>query len=130
MSILSKIIKKKERTPKKEMPGESFQAPAVMSRPHGLSEANTLILHKPWITEKTTDLSKTGKYAFIVDKRANKLEIKKAVEAVYNVNVTSVRIVNIHSRKRRLGRSTGKKSGFKKTIVTLRAGEAIDIMPH
>lgn len=133
MSILSKIIKKKEKTRKKEkIPSENRQTLVEPERPRPriLPRVNTLILHRPWITEKSTELSKAGKYIFIVDKKANKPEIKKAIEAVYNVNVVSMRIANIPPRQRRLGQTKGIKSGFKKAIATLKEGEAIDIMPH
>ena len=125
MSIFSK---KKEKT--REKTGKITAEIPKTSLRHIHSNVNTLILHKPWITEKTTDLGKIGKYVFVVDKRANKSEVKKAIEGVYKVGVVSVKIVNVHSRKRKLGRSIGKKSGFKKAVVTLRSGEAIDITPH
>lgn len=71
----------------------------------------------------------TPKYIFIVDDRANKQEIAWAVEKIYankNVKVTGVNIINIKPKKRRVRGHEGKKAGFKKAIVSLEAGDAID----
>lgn len=89
------------------------------------------ILLKPIITEKAEMLSeKRGQYSFVVDKKANKLEIRKAVEALYNVNVRAVNTLIVpgkaRSRSTRNGVQRGMKSSYKKAIVTLTAGEQID----
>jgi large subunit ribosomal protein L23 len=88
------------------------------------------ILKKPRITEKASALDGYGQYVFEVYSGANKSQIKKAVESFYNVNVEKVRIIVIPPRPRRLGRTIGTKSGFKKAVVTLRKGEKIELMPH
>ncbi len=89
------------------------------------------LIIKPVITEKMTQLGeKLQRYAFIVDKRANKLQIKKAVEELYEVNVDAVNTMNC--RGDRTGRWTkggyisGRKNMTKKAIVTLAQGETID----
>ena len=87
------------------------------------------LMRQPWITEKATDLSGARKYIFIVDKKANKSEVKKAVESIYNVKVEDVNIINIKGKAKRLGRSLGKTSSVKKAIATLRKGDKIDIIP-
>jgi large subunit ribosomal protein L23 len=89
------------------------------------------ILKKPVITEKMTQKSeKLGQYAFIVDKKANKIEIKQAVEKMYNVNVVSVNTVvnavKTKSRFTKTGIQEGKKGGQKKAYVTVAKGEIID----
>ena len=88
----------------------------------------TQILVKPLITEKTTFLRDEGnQVAFIVDKRANKIEIKKAVEKGFKVKVEKVRVVNKKpTLKKRFGRVVGKVSGYKKAYVKLAPGEKID----
>lgn len=91
---------------------------------------NFNIISKPWISEKATDLSKSGKYIFVVGPKATKAEVKKAVEAFYSVKVTGVNIVNTKPKQKRLGYKSGWKSGFKKAIVTLASGQTIDILPH
>ncbi|MCZ6519900.1 MAG: 50S ribosomal protein L23 [Bacteroidetes bacterium] len=88
------------------------------------------ILKKPLVTEKISALNESGKYGFIVDKEANKVQIKKEVERIYGVNVENVRtMVYSGKRKSRNTKSriiTGRTSSFKKAIVTLAEGEIID----
>ena len=89
------------------------------------------VLKRPIITEKMTALNKRGQYAFEVELKANKIEIGKAVEKMYSVTVESVRTLRSLGKKRSKsinGRVvTGKTSTTKKAIVTLAAGEIIDI---
>ena len=85
-------------------------------------------LKSPWITEKATNLTNQNKYIFKVDKKADKANIKRAVEKMYNVQVIGVNIINIHPKKRRLGRTVGLKSGFKKAIISLKEGDKIEII--
>ncbi len=89
------------------------------------------ILKKPIVTEKMTGLGeKLNRYGFIVDKRANKIEIKKAVEEMYDVRVDAVNTINYggkaKSRFTKTGIISGKSSSFKKAIVTLADGDNID----
>jgi large subunit ribosomal protein L23 len=89
------------------------------------------VLVKPLITEKMTDLSeKKGQYGFVVNRKANKLEVKKAVEDMYGVTVQSVNTMIIPGKKRSRNTKTkfiiGRTSAVKKAIVTLAEGESID----
>lgn len=84
------------------------------------------ILIRPLITERTTDLMAEGKYVFVVDKRANKIQIADAVREVFNVKVEKVNTVNVRAKTKRVGRSVGKTSSYKKAIVKLAAGETIE----
>lgn len=88
------------------------------------------ILKKPLVTEKVTVLNEKGTYGFVVDKKANKVQIKDVVEKTYGVNVESVRtmIVGGKSKSRYTANQiiTGKTSSYKKAIVTLAKGEIID----
>ncbi|MEI6062706.1 MAG: 50S ribosomal protein L23 [Bacteroidota bacterium] len=89
------------------------------------------IIIKPIITEKMTSLGeKLGSYGFVVDKRANKLQIKKAVKEMYGVEVDEVNTMNYAGkRKSRFTKSgvlSGKTNSFKKAIITLAKGESID----
>ena len=86
------------------------------------------LIKQPILTEKATNLTAGNTYTFLVEGGANKSEIAKAIAQIYKVKVDSVRIVNVKPKKRRLGRSTGVKPGFKKALVTLVAGEKIDIV--
>lgn len=84
------------------------------------------ILVRPLITEKTTMLMQEGKYAFVVAKTANKIEIAKAVETVFNVKVLAVNTVNVMGKTKRMGRHEGKRPEYKKAIVKLAPGERIE----
>ncbi|MBK6949482.1 MAG: 50S ribosomal protein L23 [Haliscomenobacter sp.] len=93
--------------------------------------AKKTILIKPLITEKSEKMSeKLNKYCFMVHKKANKIEIKKAVEAMFNVAVESVNTLIIpaktKSRNTKSGIVRGRKPSFKKAYVTLAEGEEID----
>jgi large subunit ribosomal protein L23 len=82
-------------------------------------------LMEPWVTEKTHAVMSLGKYAFKVTKDATKKEVAKAVEGMYGVTVVDVRTVAVRAKKRSYGRFEGKKSGFKKAIVSLKKGDSI-----
>lgn len=89
------------------------------------------IIIKPIVTEKMTQLGeKLNRYGFKVQKNANKIEIKQAVEAMYNVTVTDVNTLivapKVKSRFTKSGVVTGKKAAYKKAVVTVKAGEQID----
>jgi large subunit ribosomal protein L23 len=89
------------------------------------------VLVKPLITEKMTDLSeKRGQYGFVVNRKANKLEVKKAVEDMYGVTVQSVNTMIVPGKKRSRNTKTkfivGRTPAVKKAIVTLAEGESID----
>ncbi len=94
-----------------------------------IDNKNPLIIKQPWITEKSHALSQTGRYVFLVDKSANKPEVKKAIKAIYKVDPINVNIVNIKGKTKRVGSKFGQKSGYKKAIVKLKAGQKIDVMP-
>jgi large subunit ribosomal protein L23 len=89
------------------------------------------VLKKPVINEKFAKLNQQGVYGFIVDRDANKIEIKNAVEKMFGVNVDSVNtMISIGKVKNRSTKTrfiSGRKSSFKKAIVTLAKGETIDI---
>lgn len=88
------------------------------------------ILLKPLVTEKISNLNEQGKYGFIVDNKANKVDIKKAVEKMYGVNVESVNTMRYDGKlKTRYTKTkiiSGRESAFKKAIVTVAKGEVID----
>jgi large subunit ribosomal protein L23 len=85
------------------------------------------VLIKPVITEKTSELMSENKYTFKVDKRANKFEIKQAVEHIFKVDVTHVRTMNVPGKLKRQGRTSGMTSEWKKAIVTIGEGQRIPI---
>lgn len=94
----------------------------------------TGILIQPLLTEKITALTNAHQYAFKVNPDANKIEIQKAVEKKFNVNVLTVRTVNVKGKTKaqmtRRGRVSGKRADWKKAIVTLKDGQTIDFLAN
>jgi large subunit ribosomal protein L23 len=85
------------------------------------------IIRRPLITEKSTiQKEMNNQLAFEVDRRANKIEIKKAVERIFKVQVEDVRTQNYQGKIKRLGRNTGRRRHWKKAIVTLKPGQKIE----
>jgi len=78
-------------------------------------------------TEKGTDLLMLNKYLFIVDKHANKIDIKKAIEDIYNVKVSRVNTAMARGKVKRVRYEQGKTPDWKKAIVTLREGQKIEV---
>jgi large subunit ribosomal protein L23 len=86
------------------------------------------IIRRPLLTERSTELKeKENKYFFEVTVGANKIEIKKAVEALFNVKVKSVNTMIKYGKNKRMGRTQGRTSDYKKAVVTLKEGSSIDI---
>ena len=85
------------------------------------------IVKRPLVTEKTT-LQKElqNKVSFEVDRRANRIEIKKAIEKIFNIRVADVRTIQVKGKVKQRGRITGKRKDWKKAIVTLMPGERIE----
>ncbi len=88
------------------------------------------ILKRPLITEKASSLNERGVYGLVVDKSANKVEIKKKVEEIYGVIVSRVNTMCYAGKRKtrytKLGISHGKQPAYKKALITLREGESID----
>ena len=86
------------------------------------------IIKAPVITEKSSVLAQEqGKYVFKVDSKANKTEIKEAIEKIFKVKVESISTINAKVKKRRVGRYTGLTNRYKKAIVKLADGQTIDL---
>ena len=84
------------------------------------------IIQKPVITEKASMLREGNKYAFRVHPKANKIQIRQAVESAFAVKVESVRTIKVPSKPKRQGMYQGRRAGWKKAYVTLRAGDSIE----
>ena len=96
-----------------------------------VSEIAYRVLIKPHITEKASTFAQDNRYLFEVFQSATKGQVVQAVRDVYGVNVKSVRMIRIPSKKVRLGKKReGIKKGYKKAIVQLRPGQKIEIMPR
>ena len=85
------------------------------------------VIIRPVITEKSTDLLSLNKYTFIVHLKANKTQIKQAVEEIFDVKVTKVNTVRVRGKLRRQGTSVGRTSDYKKAVVTLADGHSIEV---
>ena len=78
-------------------------------------------------TEKGSFLEAEGKYVFEVSKKANKIEIKKAIEEIYSVKVDSVNVMTVPGKRKRVRRDFGHTTPWKKAVVTLKEGQKIEI---
>jgi len=85
------------------------------------------VLRAPKMSEKTLSLKEeANQFAFEVDQRANKIQIKESIEKSFKVSVLKVRTMNVRGKKKRLGRYQGLKSSWKKALVTLKEGDTIE----
>lgn len=85
------------------------------------------IIKEPVITEKSGRQNEQGQYVFKVDPRANKTEIKLAIEKIFKVHVKEIRTIQVKPKKKRVGRYSGLSNRTKKAIVTLASGEQIEL---
>jgi large subunit ribosomal protein L23 len=86
------------------------------------------VLVKPTITEKSTILQESGKYTFQIAPRANKVEVKEAVEKSFDVTVLDVNITKIHGKRKRYGPRVSKQPDIKKAVITLKSGDRINLV--
>lgn len=85
------------------------------------------IIKEPHITEKATSRKKeAGQISFKVHKRANKIEIRRAVETLFKTKVVEVKTMNVLGKRRRIGKNSGKRPDWKKAVVTLAPGEKVE----
>jgi len=85
------------------------------------------VLKRPLVTEKgTKQKEQANQIVFEVDKRANKILVRNAVENIFKVKVLGVKVINVKGKERRIGRNVGKKPDWKKAIVRIAPGETIE----
>ncbi len=84
------------------------------------------VIVQPRVSEKAGALAKLNKYAFVIKKSTNKVEVKKAIEKIYKVRVTGVNVINVLGKEKHRGRIVGRTGDFKKAIVTLKQGDRIE----
>jgi len=88
----------------------------------------TQVIKKPLLTEKASALkAEANKVAFVVDRAANKIEVKKAVESLFDVKVTKVATMIFRGKAKRVGKSVGRRKNWKKAVVTLEEGTDLDV---
>lgn len=111
---------------------EETKAPKVAKAKKATGENNlgdrVNVLVRPHITEKAAILAEKGTYVFEVAQNTNKIEIAKAVEALYNVKPVRVNIVNLPNTRVFVRNKKGVKSGVRKALVTLKSGDKIEIV--
>lgn len=124
---VKKIVKevKKEKQERKTIKEELPKAKKTVK----VGEAYR-ILKTPHVAEKASGLAEKNQYTFRVFSRANKTDIKKAIEDTYGVNVISVKIINVSAKERRLGKTKGTKPGYKKAIVKVQKDQKIELLPR
>ena len=113
----------------KEIKKEAAAVPKRVPRKTVAGEAYR-VLKTPHVTEKATGLVGQNQYVFKVWPRANKVETKKAIENLYGVDVISVKIIKVPRKRRRLGRISGWRKGYKKAIVKIKEGQKIEVLPR
>lgn len=122
----------KKVRPKEEVKEVKIEKPAEVpkvKKETKIEEAYR-VLKTPYVTEKATDLTKENQYLFKIWPGANKVEVKKAIKNLYGVDVLSVKIINVPSKRRRLGRISGWRKGYKKAIVRIKKGQKIEVLPR
>lgn len=125
LNFLNRSDKKKGSATKQ--PRSVSQEASKETRAPGAGRSSLVLkLRKPIISEKASRLQENRAYTFEVDKSANKIEIKKAVEGLYSVTVEKVRIVVVHSKRIRVRRVQGWRPGHKKAMVTVAQGQSIE----
>jgi len=106
---------------------ESVKEDVASAAPAALADIKIpSVLVQPRISEKAGHLTSLNKYVFKVKPQANKIEVKKAIETFYKVKVLQVNMIRNQGKNRNFGRTSGKTSGFKKAIVTLKKGDKIE----
>jgi large subunit ribosomal protein L23 len=121
--VEEKVTDKKPKTEKKAKKKASEKKTASVK----LGVRGSELVIKPLITEKSATLASENQYVFVVAKKANRIEIREAIQAMYGVTPISVNIQNVRGKKVRFGRRFGKRKDWKKAIVTLPEGKTINV---
>ena len=119
--------KAKEKKPAKKPAAVEVEKVQAVTVNKNAGKFSYSVVKEPHISEKATILAENNKYTFKVYGNTNKPEIKKSVEGIYGVNVLRVNIMKAPKKKRRIGRTEGYKKGFTKAVVTIKAGQKIEI---
>ena len=117
-----KVEKTKETT--KSTPAKKT---AITKSKKAVSVQATKVFVKPFISEKAAVCEAMGMYTFVVANNATKIDIKNAVKEIYGVEPKKVRVMNMEGKKKRQGRRIGRRSDWKKAVVTLPKGQSISI---
>lgn len=134
MAIFDVFKKKKEKKPEKKKVIKAIPKkvaePKLPKKEKKVLGLAWKVLKAPHVTEKASDLAGKNQYVFKIWPRSNRKEVKRAVEDVFGVDVISVRIINVPKKSRRIGKTKGERSGYKKAIVRVAEGQKIEILPR
>jgi large subunit ribosomal protein L23 len=126
VKVEKKSTKKTDSVSLKKTTDKKVQTKTVKAK-KALTMDVSAVLVKPLITEKVSAQAAEGKYGFVVANDTNKIQVKKAIAALYGVKVAGVRIINMKGKKVSYGRMSGRTKSWKKAIVTLAPGEKIEV---
>ncbi len=121
---------KRKKTPVEEPVKKTEEiAPigAVISGKSAGGVKNSRLIIRPLVTEKAAVAQSQNKYSFIVNRNADKLEVKRAIKEIFGVEPISVNIINVDGKIRRFGQSKGRKQDYKKAVITLPKGKSISV---
>ena len=121
-------IKKKEKKAESEKEEKSAEEKSTEVKKRYYFGQSYRIIKGPHVTEKMTDLTEKNQYVFKVWPRANKIDIKKAINEIFGVDVLDVKIIRVKGKKIRLGKIEGKKPGYKKAVVKIKKGQKIELL--
>lgn len=119
---MTALFDKKEN--KEEKTEETKSEPKAVASKENTGNAYRILV-KPLVSEKSFRQMSKGQYVFKVNPTANKIEIRRAVEKVYDVKVARVNVVRVHGKAKNFGKTRGRTSDWKKAIVTLKPGSTI-----
>ncbi len=125
MGILNRF--KKTIPPERKSPEVQQTAASTTATVKLLGMDHSDVIVKPLISEKSATLAGANQYVFVVRKNANRLQVRAAIKTMYGVSPESVNLLNVRGKKVRFGRREGSRSDWKKAIVTLPAGQTINV---
>lgn len=126
MGILNRLKKTQAKESTVESP--KVQIPTLTpSSGKGMGFDVSGVIVKPLISEKAAHMAGINQYVFVVRKNANRLQVREAIKAMYGVSPLSINILNVQGKKVRFGRSRGVRSDWKKAVITLPAGQSINV---
>ncbi len=124
MNLFTKKAKTEEnKTEKTALKAEVKTASKLIGRGTPVKS----VLKQPWFSERATILAAKGQYVFLVNPEATKPAVREEIERRYGVKVTGVNMITIKGKLKRYGYKAGRRNGIKKAIVTLKAGDKIEI---
>jgi len=118
---------KSEKVKSEKKQEKAAAKPDKQAKIKGTSAQAYQVLVRPLITEKAAELGALNKYIFAVDPSMNKIEVKKAIRKIYEVDPVRINILNFSGKKVRYGRIQGKTKSWKKAVVTLKPGDKIEV---